>query len=394
MRLSKPVAFYLQASIIVSFLAGSSAPTPLYAVYQAAWGFTPITITIVFGIYALAVLAALLVVGSLSDYVGRRPVLIAAALAQAVTMLVFTTAGGVPALIVARIVQGLATGLAAGAVAAGMLDLDREKGMVANAIGPMVGTGTGGLVSGLMVQYLPAPTHLVYLVLGAIFVIQAIGVVLMPESVQRKPGAVASLRPHLRIPVAARRPLLLAVPALIAAWALAGFYGSLGPSLVRQLVGGGSRALGGGALFVLAAGGVPTVLTLRTRGSQTLLAVGTSALLAGVALTLIAVHTRSTAGFFFGTAISGIGFGASFQGAIRSVVTAAAPDERSGVMSVLYVISYLAMGLPVVLGGLRVVHGGGVITTATEYGLGVMMLAALALVGTIAGSRAVRAQVA
>ena len=89
MRLSQGTAFYLQASIILFFLAGSCAPSPLYAVYQAAWGFTPITITLVFGIYAFAVLAALLVFGSLSDYVGRRPVLLVATLIQAVAMSIF-----------------------------------------------------------------------------------------------------------------------------------------------------------------------------------------------------------------------------------------------------------------------------------------------------------------
>lgn len=87
-RLPRRVAFYLQASIIVAFLAASSAPTPLYAVYQARWGFTPITITTVFGIYALAVLAALLTVGSLSDYVGRRPVLLSALALQAAGLIV------------------------------------------------------------------------------------------------------------------------------------------------------------------------------------------------------------------------------------------------------------------------------------------------------------------
>ena len=214
MRLSKGTAFYLQASIILFFLAGSSAPTPLYAVYQAAWGFSPITITVVFGIYALAVLAALLVVGSLSDYVGRRPVLIVATLMQAVAMAMFATAHGVGALLAARVVQGLSTGAAAGAVGAGMLDLDRANGTIANAVGPMLGTATGGIVSGLMVQYLPAPTQLVYLVLGAIFVAQAIGVALMPETVTRRPGALASLRPHFRLPAQARAPMLLAAPAL------------------------------------------------------------------------------------------------------------------------------------------------------------------------------------
>ena len=130
-RLSKTAAFYLQASIIVFFLAGSSAPTPLYAVYQAAWGFSPITITVVFGIYALAVLAALLVFGALSDHVGRRPVLLGAAALQALTMALFASAHGVGALLVARVLQGLSTGAAAGAVGAGMLDIDRAKGTIA-----------------------------------------------------------------------------------------------------------------------------------------------------------------------------------------------------------------------------------------------------------------------
>ena len=128
----------------------------MHGLYQGAWGFSPITVTAIFGIYAIAVLAALLVVGSLSDYVGRRPVLLVAARVQALTMALFATAHGVPALVVARTVQGLATGAAAGAVGAGMLDIDRQKGTTMNAVGPMLGTATGGIMSGLMVQYLPA----------------------------------------------------------------------------------------------------------------------------------------------------------------------------------------------------------------------------------------------
>ena len=138
-RLPPRVALYLQASIIVAFLAASSAPTPLYAVYQAKWGFTPITITTVFGIYALAVLAALLTVGSLSDYVGRRPVLLSAIAIQAAGLVVLSQANGLLELVIGRILQGLATGAAAGAVGAGMLDLDRAKGTLANAIAPVTG---------------------------------------------------------------------------------------------------------------------------------------------------------------------------------------------------------------------------------------------------------------
>ncbi|HSY39333.1 MAG TPA: MFS transporter, partial [Polyangia bacterium] len=364
-------------------LAGSSAPTPLYALYQAAWGFSPITITVVFGIYALAVLAALLVVGSLSDYVGRRPILFAATLLQAVTMAIFATAHGVGALILARVIQGLSTGAAAGAVGAGMLDLDRAKGTVANAVGPMLGTATGALASGLMVVFLPAPTVLIYLALGVVFLIQALGVAAMPESVTPRPGALASLRPQFHLPAHARVPMLLAVPALVAAWSLVGFYGSLGPTLVRRLVGSSSPALGGLVLFAMAGSGALAVLLTRQRPARFLTLFGTATLMAGVAVTLLAIARASVGVLFVGTAIAGVGFGGTFQGAIRSVIPLAAPHQRAGVLSVLYVVAYLAMGAPAVVAGLGVVHGGGLLVTAREYGLAVIALAGAALLGTL-----------
>lgn len=383
MRLSNTAAFYLLASIILCFLAGSSAPTPLYAVYQAAWGFSPITVTVVFGIYALAVLATLLVVGSLSDYLGRRPVLISAALLQAVAMVVFATASGVGGLLAARVLQGISTGAAAGAVGAGMLDIDRAKGTIANAVGPLIGSAIGGVIAGLLVQYLPAPTQLVYLVFGAIFIAQAIGVAFMPESVTRRPGALASLKPQFRLPPPARRALLTAAPVLVAAWALGGFYLSLGPSLVRRIADSNSILLGGLVGFVLAGSGAVIVLLTRARSARTVTTLGAVGLVVGVAITLLAFTTSSLPVFFAGVVLAGFGFGAGFQGAIRTVLPLAAANERAGVLSILYVISYLAMGLPAVIGGFRVVHGGGVFTTAREYSIAVMVLAALALVGTL-----------
>jgi len=134
--LSRNAAFYLLASITVSFLAGSSAPTPLYGLYQAQWGFSPIMVTVIFGIYALAVLVALLFAGRLSDHVGRRPVLMVATAVQAATMVLFATASGVGELMLARVIQGLATGAAVGAVGAGMIDLYKERGATANAVAP------------------------------------------------------------------------------------------------------------------------------------------------------------------------------------------------------------------------------------------------------------------
>ena len=263
--LSRNTSFYLLASITVSFLAGSSAPTPLYALYQAQWGFSPITVTVIFGIYAIAVLLALLFAGRLSDHLGRRPVLIAATAVQAATMVLFATASGVGDLMLARVIQGLATGAAVGAIGAGMIDLNRERGATANAVAPAFGTATGGMLAGLLVQYLPAPTHLVYAVLGVIFVLQGIGVALMADTITPVPGALASLKPQFKLPAATRGPLLLALPVLVASWALAGFYASLGPTLVRGMLGVGSAFLGGLALFVLAASGGVAVLLLQHR---------------------------------------------------------------------------------------------------------------------------------
>jgi predicted MFS family arabinose efflux permease len=252
---------------------------------------------------------------------------------------------------------------------------------VANSVAPLVGTATGGLLSGVLVQYLPIPTHLVYLVLGAIFVVQAVGVALMAETASTHPGAIASLRPQFGVPAHIRRPVLAAVPALVAIWALAGFYGSLGPSLVRIVSGSSSFVVAGAALSVLAGSGALAVLFLHRTEGRRMMAIGVVSLIVGVGLTLVAVAQTSPIVFFVGAVVAGAGFGAAFQGAIRTVVPLAAPHQRSGLLSIMYVVSYLGMGLPAVLGGVLVVHEGGVLTTAREYGIAVMVLGGLALLG-------------
>lgn len=382
----------LLASIIVSLLAGSSAPTPLYAVYQRAWGFSPITTTVVFGVYAVAVLAALLVFGKLSDHVGRRPVLVAALAGQAATMLVFATAGSVTALMVARVVQGVSTGAAFGALGAGLLDVDRARGALANSFAPPIGTASGALVSGFVVQYLPEPTHLVYLLLLGVFVLQAAGVARLRETAARTPGALASMRPDIRLPRAARGAVAVATPVLFAVWALAGFYGSLGPAITRTLVHSDSVVFGGLSLAVLAGSAALSVPVLRYTPTRTVMVVGVVTLVAGVALTLAGLGSGNGGGgpataFFAGSAIAGFGFGSGFQGGIRMVVPLVEPQDRAGVLSLLYVVSYLGMGVPAVVGGVLVVHGGGLLDTAREYGAAVIVLAAAALAALLAGRR-------
>jgi len=386
-RLSANAAFYLLASITVSFLAASAAPTPLYPLYQAEWGFSAITVTLVFGVYAIAVLGALLVVGKLSDHLGRRPVLAAAIALQAVTMLIFATADSVSGLMTARIVQGLSTGAAVAAVGAGLLDLDKVRGALANSVAPMAGTASGGIGAGLMVQYLPAPTELIYLALGGVLLLQGIGIAMMPESTTPRPGALASLRPQFRLAHAVRVPLLLVIPVLVATGAMAGFYASLGPAVVRSLFDSQSLLVGGLALFVFAGSGVASVLFFRNQEARTMLMIGASSLLVGAGITVAAVTLREPTVFFAGTILAGIGFGNGFQGALRSVIPLVAPTERAGLLSVVFVVSYLAMGVPAVVAGYLIVQGGALFDIARGFGLVVMALSALALLGVRWASR-------
>jgi predicted MFS family arabinose efflux permease len=380
-RISGRPALYLLASLIVSLLAASAAPTPLYATYAQQWGFTPVTTTIVFGVYAVAVLAALLTLGRLSDYLGRRPVLLAALAVQVVSLLVFTIASGTGELLAARVIQGLSTGAALGAIGAGLLDVDRERGTLANALSPGLGTGTGALASALLVRFLPAPTHLVYLALIGVIAAQAAGVALLGETVTPSRLTAAALVPDVRLPRSARAAVLASAPVLFAVWALAGLYGALGPALVRVLTGSASEVLGGLSLFVLAAVAVGSVYLLRNVAARTVMLTGILALVAGVGITLAALSAGSAALFFAGTAVSGIGFGSGFQGGIRTVVPQAAPHERAGVISLLFTISYLGLGVPAVGAGFLAVHGAGLLGAARYYGLALIALAALALAG-------------
>jgi predicted MFS family arabinose efflux permease len=371
------------ASITVTFLAASSAPTPLYATYQKAWGFSALTTTVVFGVYALAFLLALLIVGRLSDHIGRRPVLLAGIAGQIVALLVFIEAHSVAALFVARIVQGLATGAAIGAVGAGMLDIDQERGAVANATAPGLGTASGAILSSFAVQWLPAPTRLVYVVLAGMLLVQAFGVLWLPETSPRAPGAWRSLVPQIALPAQTRAPMLAAGPVLFAVWALAGFYGSLGPSLIDHLVGSASVIDAGLGLGILAGVAAVTTYVLRATPASRVMLIGTGTLIAGVAIVLLSVWADSAQGFFAGTAIAGVGFGAGFQGGIRLVAPLAHPDQRAGVLSALFIVSYLGLGIPAVAAGLAVVRGGGLVDSSYEYGGAVILLAFFATVNLI-----------
>ncbi|AXP04703.1 MFS transporter [Pseudomonas fluorescens] len=368
------------AITLLGFLAASSAPTPLYHLYQEQLQFSPAILTLIFGVYAFSLLAALLIVGSLSDYLGRKPVIFAALLLNMLAMLLFINADGVAWLIGARLIQGFATGMATSVLGAALLDFDRRQGPLITSVAPLLGMACGALGCGLLAEFAPLPLQLTYWLLLGLFLIQALYIWRLAESVSPQPGAWQSLRPTLHVPVQARRALWLILPLNLAAWAVGGFYLSLAPSLVRAATGSTSNLIGGALVAVLTLTGALSIYTLRNQEADKLLRLSASLLVIGLALVLVAVHGGSLPLFFIGTLVTGSGFGAGFLGALRSIMPLALPHERAGLMSAFYVLSYLAFSLPSLLAG-NLTRVFGLIPTTDGYGAVLIVLSAAALLG-------------
>ncbi len=384
-RLRGP-ALALYAVILGAFFAASSAPTPLYHLYQLRWHFSSGALTFVFASYAFSLLLALLTTGPLSDYLGRRPVMLAALALEGVSMGVFISANGVGALIAARLIQGFATGIAASVVSAAILDVDRTRGPLTNSMTPLVGMALGALISSALVQYAPHPMRLAFIALLTVFALQFVGVLAMPETVRRRVGALASMRLRVVVPVAARPAMWLVAPIDIAVWALGGFYLSLGPTLARTVTGSNAIMVGGWLVFALTGGGIVAIWTLRRLSGGPLLQIGGWTLASGLIVTLAGVHANSASIFFGGTMLAGVGFGTGFQGAMRSVMPLAGADERAGLMAAFYILSYLAFSIPAISAGMTAPHIGLRMTTDV-YALTLIGLVALTLISSARAAR-------
>jgi hypothetical protein len=378
--------------VLLCFFAASSAPTPLYHLYQQAWGFSSALLTVIFAVYALSLLATLLMFGSLSDYLGRRPVIFIGLLLEIVSMLLFIAATDVSWLIVARVLQGVATGIATSALGAAMLDSDAQQGPLLNSITPMFGMAMGALGTSALVEYAPLPMGLAYGLLLAAFVGQAVYLLWIAETVTPQPGVLKTLRPRLAVPAQARGTLLLVLPADIAAWALGGFFLSLAPSLLTVATGSTSVLNGGFAVAALTISGAISIHNLRLRAPRLALLVGCSFLAIGVSVILAAVNLGWLWLFFTGAVVAGIGFGASFLGALRLLLPLAHAHERGALMAAFLALSYLAFCIPALLAGVSI-KTAGLVTTTNVYGGVVVLLAVSALAGLLI-QRAGRARAA
>ena len=382
-RSDRSISFWILGLLLVLLLSAASAPSPLYPVYQGLWHFPAITLTAVYASYALGGLGALLVTGRLPDHLGRRRILAAGLVVEVVAMIVFVYAADVTSLFVGRILTGVGIGIAAGAVSAWLLDLkptsDTDLGSLVGGAAPLLGLGAGALVGGVLVEYGPSPLRLVFWLLAAAFGIGAIVIQAIPDPAPRRPGWQASLRPKLEVPAPARPVFLAGLPALVAMWALAGLYLSLGPSLASQLLSTDNRVAGGLVIFALAGTGAFTAVVVRSSEPNRLLVRGSALVIVGVSITLVGELLSSVPLFYAGSVVAGVGLGAGFSAFVRATAPLVPPERRGALIAAIYVAVYLAFSIPAILAGAAATLVG-LIPTAYGYGAVVIVLAAITTV--------------
>lgn len=373
-------AFWILAVLFLMLFFASAAASPLYRVYQVQFRFSSATLTAVFAVYVLVLLITLLFFGSVSDYLGRLPVIITALVLSAAGCAVFLAAHGVGALYVARSLQGIATGLASGAIGAALIGLQpagSQRAPLVTSGFSTLGLALGALITSALVQYAPAPTHLIWWALLAVFAVGIAAVLAMAEPGSRRPGVLASLRPRIAVPPQARGTFAGAIPCFVATWALGGLYLSLGPSLAAAATGSPNLLWGGLVIFLLCGTGAVTAFALRGVGSRTAMLAGCLLLLAGVAVTFGAIAATTSVAFLAGTAVAGAGFGLGFSGAFRMTIALATPAESAGLVTAIFTVGYLAFSVPALIAGVAATKFG-LHSTALVYSASLTVLVALA----------------
>ena len=382
-RLTGLAAFSAVAAVIAVAFYASATPSPLYGVYQARWHFSTPVLSLIYATYAVGVLVSLLLVGSLSDQAGRKPVLAWSLLGLLVSALVFATASSVGWLFAARALQGLATGGALGAAGAALIDLhptsDTRTAALVNGVVALAGLGIGALFSSALVQFLPAPRELPFAVVAAMIVVLIALVSVLPEPVSRTGRTI--IRPQRpAIPQQTRAPFALAALGVIGSWSIAGVYLALGPALAGHLLQTHGELAGGAAAAALMGSGALAQLAGRDLTNRTLTVAGSLLVALGMGLTATAVAVGSAPFFLGASALGGVGFGLAFMGALRHLSAAIPADRRAEVMSAFYVVGYLSLALPAVAAGI-IASAVGLSETFELFSAGVVVIALVVALG-------------
>jgi MFS family permease len=381
-QLSAGPALAGAALAFTSLYLAAGALTPLLVVYRSQWGFPASMLTLAFAVYALGFLAAALTLGSLSDHVGRRPVLIAALVVQLGSNLMFLFAPDIGWVIAGRVVQGIVSGAATAAFTAVLVELApahrKRIGPILGSVGLTGGLAVGSLLAGLAIQVTPSANTVTFVALSALTVVGGLAVLASPETISRTPGAIRSMIPRVTIPAGARAEFLAAAPVVAAVWMLAGLSGGLAPSMVHSVFHLDSGLLDGLAGFIAPAVSVVIGLSFAGVRSRAAITVGIYASIVGSLGIIAGAAAGSLATMFVGQAVAGLGFGAAFTGSLRLIIPLVAADQRAGVVAGIYVVSYLGLGVPVVIAG-QLTDVIGVVPTVGWYSAVAVLLALLSL---------------
>ncbi|MGW1405687.1 MFS transporter [Streptomyces sp. NPDC002403] len=379
---------YVAAALVFAVgMAGTTLPTPLYGLYQEQIGFSELMVTVVFAVYAIAVITVLLVAGNYSDEAGRRPVLLCALALSAASAGCFLLERGLPLLFTGRLLSGCAAGLLSGAATAAVIELagpghKARAGFAATAAN-MGGLGCGPLLSGILAQYTPWPLTLPFWVhLGLVTL--ACGVTwLLPETVA-EPKRRPPLKPQgLSVPPEVKGVFLPASLAAFAGFALLGLFTAVAPSFAARTLGVHNLAVSGAVVFsVFLASTAGQSLTERI-GARLALPVGCGVLVVGLLLVASSLLAESLPLLVLGALCGGTGQGLAFRAALTLISGAAPAQHRGGTISAFFVVAYGGISLPVV----------GVGAMATWLGLrqaGLIFAGCVILLAACAGTYAAR----
>lgn len=339
-------------------MAGTTLPTPLYGLYQEKFGFSELMVTVVYAVYAFGVIGVLLLAGNASDTVGRRPVLLAGLVFSAAGAVCFLCATGMGWLYAGRLLSGLSAGLFTGAATAYVMELAPSGGasratFVATAAN-MGGLGCGPLLAGVLAQYAAWPLYLPFAVHLALVAGSAVVLARLPETVrERRPlSTVRPQRPGL--PPQVRSVFAPAAIAAFVGFALFGVFTSVSPAFLAESLDVHNRAVSGLIVALAFFASTAGQLAVGRVGVGRSLSLGCAVLLLGLALLAGALWWDLLALVVASAVVGGVGQGLAFRGALSAVAAASPPDRRAAVISMLFVVAYTGISLPVIGVGLLV----------------------------------------
>ena len=381
--LPRPVAFAGYAATLVALYLASGAPTPLLIVWQNEWGFPDSLVALAFAAYAFTFLAALLIGGSLSDYLGRKPVILVSLAVAVGSIAMFMLAPSIEWVIAARGVNGVAVGVVTAAYTAALVELappGSRWGAVIAAAAPVGGLGLGALLGGVAVEVWDRNADEVLFGAVGVLLVAGIGLTLFaPETATRAPGAVRSLVPNVIVPHAARPFFARMLPILIAAWAVGALFLGLAPTLVHGLLHVDSGLVDGVTASIhgifVSTGSIVLGSVAVTRG----LRVGAAGIVLGVALVAIGVVTGQLALVWIGGVVEALAVGSTNSAIFRGLAPLAPEHQRAGTFAAVYVVAYLVLGGSSVLAG-QLIEPLGLHTVIVGWTVLIALLAAVGLV--------------